>query len=110
MSDKEKKLLYDISKAIKNINEYIGNEKVFEKYDNSKILQHAVERNLEIMGEAMNQLLKLNKEISITNARRVVDVRNKIIHGYDEVENTQIWSIIINHLPILKKEVNILLK
>ena len=70
------------------------------------MLQDAVERNIEIIGEAVNKLLKIEPEIEITNARRIVDARNKIIHGYDEIENAQIWAIIINHLPLLKIEAN----
>jgi uncharacterized protein with HEPN domain len=69
------------------------------------MLQDAVERNIEIIGEAMSRLLRMEPNIEITSARRVVDARNKIIHGYDEIENTQIWGIIINSLPVLKKEV-----
>ncbi|KAF0238307.1 MAG: hypothetical protein FD181_1118 [Prolixibacteraceae bacterium] len=69
------------------------------------MLQDAVERNIEIIGEAMRKLLLIEPNILISNSRRIVDARNKIIHGYDEIENTQIWGIIINHLPTLKKEV-----
>ncbi len=69
------------------------------------MLQDAVERNLEIIGEAMSKLLKIHPEISISNSGRIVDARNKIIHGYDEIENVQVWEVIINHLPRLKKEV-----
>ena len=69
------------------------------------MLQDAVERNIEIIGEAMNNLLKMEPSINISSARRIVDARNKIIHGYDEIENVQIWGIIINSLPVLKKEV-----
>lgn len=69
------------------------------------MLQDAVERNIEIMGEAMNRLLISGAGLNISNARRIVDARNKIIHGYDEIENVQIWGIIINSLPVLKKEV-----
>ena len=53
----------------------------------------------------MSKLLMIEPEINISNSRRIVDARNKIIHGYDEIENAQIWGIIINHLPILKNEV-----
>jgi len=73
------------------------------------MLQQAVERNLEIIGEAVNCLLKIDSEINITSARRMVDTRNKIIHGYDEIQPEQIWNIIINHLPLLKQEVESLL-
>ncbi|MBW8334152.1 MAG: DUF86 domain-containing protein [Prolixibacteraceae bacterium] len=73
------------------------------------MLQDAVERNLEIIGKAINQLLKINPSIQISNARRIVDARNKIIHGYDSLEPVNIWAIVINHLPTLKQEVNDLL-
>jgi len=105
MDNRSKKLLYDIKKSILNIETYIGKEKSFDKYDNDPMLQDAVERNIEIIGEAVNGLLRIDPEIAITNARRIVDARNKIIHGYDEIENAQIWGIIVNHLPVLLSEV-----
>ncbi len=110
MKNKTKKLLFDILTSINNIDSYIGEKKYFEVYDNNSMLQDAVERNLEIVGEAMNKLLELEPEIKISNSRRIVDARNKIIHGYDEIENSQIWGIVINYLPILKKEVKLLLE
>ncbi len=109
MEIKVKKLLFDVLTSIENIESYIGEEKVFEKYDSNPMLQDAVERNIEIIGEAINKLLILQPDIPITNSRRIVDARNKIIHGYDSIENTQIWGIIILHLPVLKKEVKDLL-
>ena len=105
MGNKTKKLLFDILTAINNIDNYIGSEKLFEKYNSNPMLQDAVERNIEIIGEAMSKLLKFEPGINILNSRRIVDARNKIIHGYDEIENAQIWGIIINHLPTLKQEV-----
>ena len=105
MGNKVKKLLFDILTAINNIDDYIGSKKLFEKYDKNPMLQDAVERNIGIIGEAMSKLLMIEPEINISNSRRIVDARNKIIHGYDEIENAQIWGIIINHLPILKNEV-----
>ncbi len=104
MDNKAKKLLFDILTAINNIEDYIGVEKNFDNYDGNSMLQDAVERNIEIIGEAVNKLLKIEPFINISGARRIVDARNKIIHGYDEIENVQIWGIIINHLPILKRE------
>lgn len=98
-------MLFDILTAINNIDNYIGNEKYFEIYDNNSMLQDTLERNIEIIGEAMNKLLIIEPKIEISNSRRIVDARNKIIHGYDDIENAQIWGIIINHLPTLKQEV-----
>jgi uncharacterized protein with HEPN domain len=71
--------------------------------------KRAVERNIEIIGEAMNRILKENSEIEISNSRKIVAVRNRIIHGYDSVSDDLVWGIIINQLPILKVEVEQLL-
>ncbi|MCG4768614.1 DUF86 domain-containing protein [Bacteroides nordii] len=61
------------------------------------------------MGEAMNRILKADKDIAITNSRKIVDARNYIIHGYDSLSVDILWSMIINHLPKLKNEVATLL-
>ena len=73
-----------------------------------KILKtkRAVERNLEIIGEAMKRILEKEKNFELTNAQKIVDTRNRIIHGYDSVSDDVIWSIIINYLPKLKIEVS----
>ena len=73
------------------------------------MLRRAVERNIEIIGEAMNRILKEDSEIQITNSRKIVDARNYIIHGYDSLSPEILWSIIINHLPLLHQEVSSLL-
>lgn len=105
MDNAIKKLLYDILTSIKRIESYIGTPKIFEQYANNLLLQQAVERNLEIIGEAMSKVLKLQPDIDINHTRKIVDTRNKIIHGYDEIEPENIWNIIINFLPQLKIEV-----
>jgi uncharacterized protein with HEPN domain len=105
-----KKLLQDIIICLENIENYIGENKVFTEYSDNFLLQDAVERNLITLGEAMNLLLKKEPEIPISNARRIVDTRNRLTHGYDEIEVTQIWNIVINHLPLLKTEVEKLLE
>ncbi|MES2113456.1 MAG: HepT-like ribonuclease domain-containing protein [Bacteroidota bacterium] len=104
------KYLFDVQTALDNIEAYVGHPKLFEIFKQNLMLQQAIERNLEIIGEAVNSLLKIDPEIKITSARRMVDTRNKIIHGYDEIQPEQIWNIVINHLPILKQEVESLLK
>lgn len=81
MDNREKKYLFDIQNCISNIDSYIGEPKLFEKFEKNQMLQDAVERNLEIIGEAINQMLKINPLVPISNARRIVDARNKIIHG-----------------------------
>ena len=105
-----KKLIQDIIICLENIENYIGENKVFTEYSDNFLLQDAVERNLITLGEAMNLLLKKEPEIPISNARRIVDTRNRLTHGYDEIEVTQIWNIVINHLPLLKTQVEKLLE
>ena len=108
--DKEiKKLLVYVTICLINIDNYIGEKKIFELYDNDPLLQDAVERNLITIGEAVNLLLKYNPDIHISNARRIVDLRNRLTHGYDAVENVMIWNILVKYLPILKNEVEQLL-
>lgn len=102
--------LFDILNSINEIDEYITDNRTYEQYCNSKILQRAIERNLEIIGEAMNRILKVDKNIPIQKAKEIIDVRNKISHGYDQVNHTIIWGIVIKHLPVLKSEVEKLLQ
>ena len=68
-------------------------------------MRRAIERNIEIIGEAMNRILRIDETIAITNARKIVDARNYIIHGYDSLSPDILWSMVINHFPKLKKEV-----
>jgi len=103
-----KKYLFDIYVAINTIEEYVGNPKIFDNYEKNRQLQQAVERNLEIIGEAVKRVLELDQNINISNARKIVSARNRIIHGYDDIDNAEIWSIIINSLPILKEEIDVL--
>ena len=106
MNEKSLKRLYDIKLAIEEIESYFeGKERRFEEFRRNLQLKRATERNLEIIGEAMNQLLKAEPDIAITDSRRVVGLRNQIIHGYDSVSDENIWAIVINHIPLLYKEV-----
>jgi uncharacterized protein with HEPN domain len=70
----------------------------------SKTKRRAVERELEIIGEAVNRLLKLNSTIEISFARIIVDLRNKVIHSYDSIDNEIIWKVVMKDIPILKAE------
>lgn len=102
--------LYDILSSINEIESYfIETPKMFEIYQNDLKTKRAVERNIEIIGEAMSRILKENSEIKISNSRKIVDVRNRIIHGYDSVSDDVIWGIVIKNLPVLQKEVAVLL-
>lgn len=105
MKRKIKKYLFDIKISLDSINEYLGEKRNFIEYQNNKLLRRGVERELEIIGEAMNRALKLDPNLKIENARLIVDTRNWVIHGYDKVDDVVIWGIISKHLPKLKKEI-----
>lgn len=109
--DNTNKHLQDILTAIEEIDSFFGAEhKLFNEFAENLCLRRAVERNIEVIGEAMNRILKSNVDVQISNARKIVDARNYIIHGYDSLSVDILWSIVINHLPKLKVEVTELLK
>jgi uncharacterized protein with HEPN domain len=103
--------LYDILNAIIEIESFFSDTpKDFLKYQSDLKTRRAVERNVEIIGEAMSRMLSRDSSIQLSNSRKIVDTRNRIIHGYDSVSDDIIWGIIINHLPILKLEIGKLLE
>lgn len=111
MSIEIKSWLYDILKAIREIDSFfIDTPKNLVDFQKDIRTKRAVERNIEIIREAMNRILKKDKNIEITDSRRIVDVRNRIIHGYNSVSDDILWAIIIRYLPVLEKEVQKLLK
>jgi len=110
MELKIQKYLYDIITSINSIYDYLGENRDFNEYKENKLLRRAVERELEIIGEASNQILRLDSEYPIDNARKIVDLRNWVIHGYDKVDDVIIWGILTNHLPKLKDQVEKLMK
>jgi uncharacterized protein with HEPN domain len=92
------------------IDSYFDNiPKEFTTYKNDLRTRRAVERNVEIIGEALNRIITKDSTVTISNARKIVDTRNRIIHGYDSVSDEIIWGIVINHLPVLQTEVQNLL-
>lgn len=110
MDERTRKYLQDILFAAEEVEGFFDNRPlVFQEFECNMMLRRAVERNIEIIGEATNNILKEHKDIAITDARKIVDARNYIIHGYDRLSTDILWSIVINHLPTLKDEVERLL-
>lgn len=104
------KLLFDIETSIKSINIHLGKERNFHNFQSNLTIKRAVERELEIIGEAVSKILKIKPDFKLTNARKIVDLRNVIIHSYDAIDDETIWGIVSNHIPKLEKEVSELLK
>lgn len=110
MDVKIKTWLYDILNAISEIESFFADgPRDFTVYQNDIRTKRAVERNIEIIGEAMSRISNNDGTIEFSNARKIVNTRNRIIHGYDTVSDDIIWSIVIKHIPILKAEIQKLL-
>ena len=105
-----KKYLFDIQESIDSIEKYLGEKRDFSIYLNDKMLRRAIEREFEIIGEAMTRIEKLDSNINITSKRQIINMRNRVIHGYDKIDNEIIWGTIVRHLPTLKIEIDNLLK
>ena len=105
----EEKLLSDILTSINSIDEYVKDNRTFDYFYQKKIIRRAVERELEIIGEAVRNLQKINSTIVLLHTNQIIAVRNRIVHAYDGIDYITIWSIVINHLPDLKHEIEILL-
>lgn len=102
--------LFDILQAIAEIESFfLAGQKKFEVYQNDLKTKRAIERELEIIGEAANRILKLEPDFHLENIKQIIGTRNRIVHGYDSISDDMIWSIVINHLPKLKMEVEKLL-
>lgn len=101
--------LADIKRSIAEIYDFLPADRNFTTFQKDLKTRKAVERNLEIIGEAINIVLKVSPAINIVNARRIVNTRNRIIHGYDTISEDIIWTIVVEELPKLEKEIDSLL-
>jgi uncharacterized protein with HEPN domain len=88
------KYLFDIQLSIDSINEYLEDKRDFNHYQNNKLYRRGIERELEIIGEAANRILKIDSNLKIDYARKIVDLRNWLIHGYDKIDDVIIGRII----------------
>ena len=110
MTEQGKKYLSDILRSIELIEQFTAAVNNYNDYSADLKTQSAVERQLGIIGEAVNKFDKLFPEITLDNARRIVGFRNRLIHSYDAVDSSMIWAIIKRHLDPLKAEVTELIK
>jgi uncharacterized protein with HEPN domain len=105
MENKIKKYLFDIKESIVSIENYLGEKRNFNVYMSDKMLRRAVEREFEIIGEAMNRIDKIDSTIDISSKKRIISMRNRVIHGYDKIDDEIVWGTIVRHLPILKEDI-----
>ena len=106
-----RKYLYDIQRACKLLSEFTAG-KTFADYESSAMQRSAVERQFEVIGEAMNRLARVDDAVvsGITEYRRIVAFRNLLTHGYDVVDDRLVWDVVQTDLPILTSEIDTLLE
>lgn len=101
--------LADVKQAIEEINLFLPDKRNFLEFQKDLKTKRAIERNVEIIGEAVSRILKVDPHFPIANSRKIVDTGNRIIHGYDSVSEDIIWSIVVRDLPGLERQINDLL-
>ena len=111
MDEYIEKYLYDVLNAIEEVEAFFdGQPKMFGNFQHDILRQRAVERNVEIMGEAINRILKINPDFPLPHARAIINTRNRVIHGYDSVTLEFLWGLVVKHIPALKEDVLNLIK
>ena len=105
MTEKGKKYLSDIPMAIDLIENFITDTTDFNLYQKDLKTQSAVERQLGIIGEALNKLKQTESDLSIQNDKQIIGFRNRLVHAYDSIDNAIVWVIVKRHLLELKKEI-----
>lgn len=102
--------LQDILEAISDVESFFADYPMrYDVFEKDYLRRSAVERKAEIMGEAMNRIKKADSTVEIPNARAIIDTRNRIIHAYDNVRPEFLWSLVVRHIPELKKDVESIL-
>ena len=106
-----RKHLYDIQRAAGMLAEFTTG-KAFAEYENDAMLRSAVERQFEIIGEAMAKLAAVDASAAgrITHYQRIIAFRNVLIHGYADVDNRLVWDVLQTNLPTLIREIAVLLQ
>jgi uncharacterized protein with HEPN domain len=105
-----RKHIFDVAEASALIERFTAG-KTFEDYEGDPLLRSAVERQFEIVGEALGRMLQLAPGLlpRITDARRIVAFRNRLIHGYASVANELVWGVVEGNLAALRREIQALL-
>lgn len=111
MDPKSPKLLHDIATACAFVATSTARVTAAD-YASNQLLRQAIERNFEIMGEALLRLERTDPATAgrISDYRAVIGLRNRLVHGYDRINNARVWEIVRNFLPTLHREVDELLR
>lgn len=106
-----RKYLYDIQRAADLLTEFTT-EKTFTDYEHDAMLRAAVERQFEIIGEAMAQLAKIDEKVvaKIGHYQRIIAFRNILIHRYADVDDRLVWNVVETNLSTLVRDIKALLE
>lgn len=110
MSNNSKKFIEDILDSILPIETFTASINSFATFSNDRLVRRATERELEIISEALSRILELEPNLNISDSKLIKGLRNRIIHAYDSVDDAIVWNAVKKHLPILKAEIEALLK
>ena len=106
MDNKVSAWLEDILRSIDEISDFLPEKRDFFEFQKDIKTKKAIERNIEIIGEAVNWVIKYkNEDIVIENASKIIGTRNRIAHEYDNISDEVIWTIVVRELPKLKMEI-----
>ncbi len=106
MNSKVLKYLLDIESIISEIEDLKRRvENNFNRFKEDALAKRAAERQLEIIGEAINKLIGIEPSLQISGVKKIIGLRNLIVHAYDSVDDELIWAIIQKDIPILKEEI-----
>ncbi len=98
--------LMDVKLAIEEMESFFQDYPMrYDVFERDFLRRSAVERKTEIMGEAINRILKISPDFPLPHAREIVNTRNRIIHGYDSVQPEFLWSLVVRHIPALKQDI-----
>lgn len=104
------KYLQDILTSIEAIETYTYDIKTFDNFVSNRMAYRAVERELEIIAEAITRIKKTEIDLEITQSKKIIGLRNRVIHSYDNVSEDIVWGVVVKHIPELKKEIEQLIK
>ena|SRR5690554_1662413 len=103
---KIQKYLLDIDSIIEELDKIIDHhQRDFNDFELNFISIRAVERDLMIIGEAINKIVQINPDIHVSGTRQIIGLRNLIVHAYDSIEPSVLWRVLIKDIPALKKEI-----
>jgi uncharacterized protein with HEPN domain len=105
-----KKYLFDVQKACARVVEFTAGRS-FSDYTADPMRKAAVERQFEIVGEALNRLAKLDASVveKISDHRQIIAFRNILVHAYAQIDDRVVWGVVETKLPTLIAEVDVLL-